>query len=138
MLLKNTLTYLLIIATINLIFCVPQQNDSANILFKQYESTFENSNEAEGEIQSVFELICEVVFDTDITLPVEEEAAILEKDFLGKRVNRTFIRIFSQLFLLNILYNNLIESLSPKFLNYQNSSETTSSGYSFIFRLTPF
>ncbi len=138
MLLKNTLTYLLIIATINLIFCVPQQNDSANILFKQYESTFENPNEAEGEIQSVFELICEFVFDTDITLPVEEEAAILEKDFIGKRIHRTCIRIFSQFIILNTLFNNVIENLNHKILNYQNSSETTSSGFIFIFRLTPF
>lgn len=138
MLLKNILTYILIIATINLIFCVPQQNDSANILLKQYISTFENPNEAEGEIQSVFELICEAFFDTDITLPVEEEAAILEKDFIGKRVNRTYTKINLKLILLNVLFNYLVESLSPKFLNYQNSSETCSSGYSFIFRLTPF
>lgn len=138
MFLKNTLIYILLIATINLIFCVPQQNDSANILIKQYLSTFENSNEAEGEIQSVFELICEVVFDTDISLPVEEEAAILEKDFIGKRINRPHIRIFYQNIILYILFNNVNKNLILNFLNYQNCCPTTCSGYSFIFRLTPF
>lgn len=138
MLLRNTLIYLLLIATVNLIFCVPQQNDTAVAYLKETICTIENTDIAEGEIQSVFEIICEAVFDADIDLPIEKEASILEKDIIGKRINRTAFKVFIQFIVLNFLQKNLFLLNKPNQLICYLHNYLTSSAYSFIFRLTPF
>lgn len=136
--LRNTLIYLLLIATINLIFCVPQQNDSPCAYLKETVCTIENNDIAEGEIQSVFEIICEAVFDADIDLPIEKEASVLEKDIIGKRINRTAFKIFIQFIILNYIHKNLFVLSKPNHHIYYLLSVLGTSAYSFIFRLTPF
>lgn len=135
MILQKSILYTLLLATINLIFCAPQQKDSVVL---ENHTIYSTTEQAEGEIQSVFELICEAVFDTDINLPVDEEAALLEKDFIGKRLNRNAFIFISQLTLLYTKIESSKADLITSYFNYNNNSETTSPGYSFIFRLTPF
>ncbi|MFN4234515.1 MAG: hypothetical protein ACK4IK_06890 [Bacteroidia bacterium] len=132
---KKAILYFTLIATINLFFCVPQQNE---FFFNKDFTIYSTTEHTENEIQSVIELICEAVFDTEINLPVDEEAAIFEKDFLTKRINRSS---FSYCYNLSYFSTkiNVYKHLSEKsFLNFYNSKFIISSGYSFIFRLTPF
>ncbi len=135
MIFQKGILYSLLLATINLIFCVPQQND---FIVTENNIIYSTSEQTEGEIQSVFELICEAVFDADINLPVDEEAALLEKDFIGKRLNRNAFIFISQLTLLYTKIESSKADLITSYFNYNNNSERTAPGYSFIFRLTPF
>jgi hypothetical protein len=134
---KNTILHFLLLAIINLLFCAPQQNDFV-AYFSFQKTEIICADQPEGDIQSVFELICEAFFNADIHLPLDEEAALLEKDIIGKRISRTFtlfiagaIKIFSS-------YQEFITSKYSKLLLYTTKPEALSSGFEFIFRLTPF
>lgn len=137
MFLKKAILNFTLLAIINLFFCVPQQNDL--FFYKNFINYDYNKIEhTENDIQSVFELIYEAIFDTEINLPVDEDASIFEKDFLSKRINRTtfFYYYHSSHFFTK---NNFNKYQSEKvILKIFNCLVTISSGYSFIFRLTPF
>jgi hypothetical protein len=135
MLFQKAILFIQLIATLNLFFCVPQQND---LVIAEKSIIYSAAEQTESEVQSVLELICEAIFNTDINLPVEENSALLEKDFTGKRFNRnsyTFIIYFKLLFKkFEFVKTEIISSL----INYNNHLDRTNSGYGFIFRLTPF
>lgn len=138
MFLKKAILYFTLSAIINLFFCVPQQN---NLYF--YKNSihygYNTIEHTENDIQSVFELIYEAIFDAEINLPVDEEANIFEKDFLTKRINRCSFSYYYNLYHL-FTKINIYKHPSEKvyLINIFNSLLTISSGYSFIFRLTPF
>lgn len=135
MIFQKGILYIILLATINLIFCIPQQND---LIVTKNNILYSNSEQTEDDIQSIFELICEAVFDADIYLPVDEEAALLEKDFIGKRLDRNAYIFISQLTLLYSKIETSKADLITSYFNYNKNSARTTPGYSFIFRLTPF